>query len=190
MAAVDVLDRELPALQLVLPLLRVGPGARHRDADGGRAALDAGRVGADRRVILGGRPSGQSGQGQAPGQEQAVADELPARVTPGRRCLIAHGVLLDRKYVAGRYIVGRYYPIFRGMPQPRRGGSPCSSGKRNCATTSPRTTTRGRRRVARRPPPGRPFRRSSGRAAAEVGLAAQQYQALLVVRGWAEEGPV
>src|SRR4026209_1461043 len=143
MAAVDVLDRELPALQLVLPLLRVGPGARHRDADGGRAALDAGRVGADRRVILGGRPSGQSGQGQAPGQEQAVADELPARVTPGRRCLIAHGVLLDRKYVAGRYIVGRYYPIFRGMPQPRRGGSPCSSGKRNCATTSPRTTTRG-----------------------------------------------
>ena len=36
----------------------------------------------------------------------------------------------------------------------------------------------------------RTFLRFSERAAAEVGLAAQQYQALLVVRGWAEEGPV
>ena len=36
----------------------------------------------------------------------------------------------------------------------------------------------------------RTFLRFSERAAAEVGLAAQQYQALLVVRGWAEERPV
>ena len=32
-AAVDVLDRELPALELVLALHGVGAGARHRDAD-------------------------------------------------------------------------------------------------------------------------------------------------------------
>ena len=31
-AGVDVLDRELPALELVLALHRIGAGARHRDA--------------------------------------------------------------------------------------------------------------------------------------------------------------
>ena len=36
----------------------------------------------------------------------------------------------------------------------------------------------------------RAFLHFSERAAAEVGLAAQQYQALLVVRGWPEERPV
>ena len=36
----------------------------------------------------------------------------------------------------------------------------------------------------------RTFLRFSERAAAEVGLGAQQYQAMLVVRGWAEERPV
>ena len=36
----------------------------------------------------------------------------------------------------------------------------------------------------------RTFLRFSERAAAEAGLAAQQYQALLVVRGWTEERPV
>ena len=36
----------------------------------------------------------------------------------------------------------------------------------------------------------RTFLRFSERAAADVGLGAQQYQAMLVVRGWAEERPV
>ena len=36
----------------------------------------------------------------------------------------------------------------------------------------------------------RTFLRFSERAAADVGLGAQQYQAMLVVRGWTEEGPV
>lgn len=36
----------------------------------------------------------------------------------------------------------------------------------------------------------RTFLRFSERAAAEVGLGAQQYQAMLVVRGWSEERPL
>lgn len=36
----------------------------------------------------------------------------------------------------------------------------------------------------------RTFLRFSERAAADVGLGSQQYQAMLVVRGWAEERPV
>ena len=53
MAGIDVLDRELPALELVLALHRIGAGARHGDADEDRIALRAGRPGADRRLVLG-----------------------------------------------------------------------------------------------------------------------------------------
>src|SRR6185436_78037 len=108
MAAIDVLHGELPPLQLVLSLLRVGAGARHGDADGDRAALRAGRVRADRRAILGGRAPRQAGQRQPPGQEQAVADELPARVAPGCRTVIAHDVLPEANMSLDDNIVGRY----------------------------------------------------------------------------------
>src|SRR5215475_2505213 len=53
MATVDVLDRELVALELVLALQCIGSGARHGDADEHRRAGRAGRIGADRGTILG-----------------------------------------------------------------------------------------------------------------------------------------
>src|SRR5262249_34049515 len=80
-AGVNVLDGELPALQLVLALLGVGAGARHRDTDGDELALDAGRPGAERRMVGGKRARGEpAGEREAPGDAQPGADEVAAAV--------------------------------------------------------------------------------------------------------------
>ena len=51
MAGIDVLDSQLPALELILALHRIGAGARHGDTDEHRIAGRACRIGSDRREI-------------------------------------------------------------------------------------------------------------------------------------------
>jgi len=81
MAFVDVLDRELVALEFVLALDRIGPGARHGDADEYRVARRARRPGADRRTIRGkGRSRKRCGQGEPTGYAQAGTHEVAAAV--------------------------------------------------------------------------------------------------------------
>jgi len=90
-AGVEVLDGELPALQLVLALLGVGAGARHRHADAHHLALHAGRPGAERRVVGGERHPHVGGQRQGAGDTEAGAQQR----APGRtEIALLHGSLL------------------------------------------------------------------------------------------------
>ena len=73
-AVVDVLDRELPALELVFALHRIAARARHRGADIHVLAFRAGRPSSDRRLVAdadreGGR--GQRGRQHAAGKAGA-----------------------------------------------------------------------------------------------------------------------
>jgi hypothetical protein len=73
--------------------------------------------------------------------------------------------------------------------------SPCRRAtRRHTSRIPPRTryhlTTQHYAQLAARRRALRAFLRFSERAAADLGLGAQQYQAMLVVRGWADERPV
>ena len=77
MAAVDVLDRELVALELVFALHRIGAGARHGNADEHRGAGRTGRIGADRRLVFGeGRGITRQGSIVPPANPAAVCNSL------------------------------------------------------------------------------------------------------------------
>ena len=75
-AVVDVLDRELPALELVFALHRIGAGARHGGGDIDRVAFRAGRPGADRRLVADADREG--GHGQRGRQHAPPARPAPA----------------------------------------------------------------------------------------------------------------
>jgi hypothetical protein len=102
MALVDVLDRKLHALELVLALHGIGAGARHRGADGHGGAGAAVRVGPDRWLISGkrvaheGEPAGAAGGERA--EPGAGCDRLPQQPAP-RECrergffVVGHGGL-------------------------------------------------------------------------------------------------
>src|SRR5262249_2004971 len=61
-AVVDVLDSELPTLELVLALHRVGAGARHGGADTDGVAFRTGRPGPDWRLVADADREGGHGQ--------------------------------------------------------------------------------------------------------------------------------
>ncbi|MGY3287689.1 hypothetical protein ACVWWP_000756 [Bradyrhizobium sp. LM3.6] len=100
MAAVDVLDRELVTLELVLALHGVGAGARHRDADEGGGTRDPRGVGTDRRLVLGKRR--HPGQNRAAdetrgGLKQATARDAAADEIVSHDCFLRTFVLVCRR---------------------------------------------------------------------------------------------
>ena len=111
---VDVLDRELIALQLVFALHRVSAGARHRDADEDGVAGCAARVRADGRLVGGEDSSGESSRQRQGGAE---AESLAKEASPGmmrERVRMIHCCLLVCRRVLHNiscydYIVVRYY---------------------------------------------------------------------------------
>src|SRR5262249_2336306 len=71
-AVVDVLDRELPALELIFTLHGVGAGARHGGTDTDRVAFRARRPGSERRFVADADREG--GQGQRRRQHGAAGE--------------------------------------------------------------------------------------------------------------------
>src|SRR5581483_11488144 len=79
-AAVDMFDRELVSLELILALHRISAGAGDRDPDEHRGARRAGGIGADRRVILRiNRHDDRSRQQRATGEAGSGPQQGPAR---------------------------------------------------------------------------------------------------------------
>src|SRR5271163_401656 len=76
---IDVLDRELITLQLVLTLHVIGPGARNADADEDGITLHPSRPSADRRLVLSKNRTWQTGQRGAAGQAGAEPQNVAPR---------------------------------------------------------------------------------------------------------------
>ena len=133
MAVVDVLDRELVALELVLALHRIGAGARHRDADEDAVALRAGRPGADRRLVRRERPRGEpcgqrepAGDAQARFQECATVDTVTAVILvfhcdpPPDRTMLTNRRRVPARMTLFRLAVKATRPRGHGRPTQRR----------------------------------------------------------------------